>query len=44
MAENWSTAAYRLFKEHDVRQVTYVPDAGLTDLIKRCHEIGRAHV
>lgn len=36
MAEEWSTAAYRLFKEHDVRQVSYVPDAGLTELIKRC--------
>ena len=36
MAQEWSEAAYRLFKEHDVKQVSYVPDAGLTSLIKRC--------
>lgn len=33
MTETWNDAAYRLFKTHDVRQVTYVPDGGLKSLI-----------
>jgi hypothetical protein len=30
MADDWSVEAHRLFKEHGVRQVGYVPDGGLT--------------
>ena len=37
MAEPWATAAHRLFKKHNIRTVGYVPDAGLTELIKSCH-------
>ena len=37
MAEPWTTAAHRLFKKHNIRTVGYVPDAGLTELIKSCH-------
>ena len=36
MAEPWTTAAHRLFKKHNIRTVGYVPDAGLTELIKSC--------
>jgi sulfopyruvate decarboxylase alpha subunit len=36
MADDWSVEAHRLFKEHGVRQVGYVPDGGLTTLIESC--------
>ena len=32
MTETWNDAAYRLFKEHGVQQVAYVPDGGLKSL------------
>lgn len=34
--EGWAAAAHRLLREHGVRQVGYVPDAGLTGLIDAC--------
>lgn len=36
--EHWSVAAHRHFTAAGVRQVAYVPDAGLTRLIERCRE------
>lgn len=38
MNEHWSVAAHRHFTAAGVRQVAYVPDAGLTKLIERCRE------
>ena len=38
MDDNWSAAAHRHFTAAGVRQVAYVPDAGLTRLIERCRE------
>ena len=38
MDEHWSVAAHRHFTAAGVRQVAYVPDAGLTRLIERCRE------
>lgn len=32
----WSNGVFGVFKELEVRQVAYVPDAGLDDLLKRC--------
>ena len=34
MSGDWSAQAHELFKEHDIKQVAYVPDAGLSKLIK----------
>ena len=36
MADPWTVEAHRLFKQHGIKTVGYVPDAGLTDLIKAC--------
>lgn len=33
----WSEYIYRAFKEAEIGQVTYVPDAGHKELIERCH-------
>jgi len=33
---HWSQDAHQLFKEHDINLVSYVPDGGLTQLIKLC--------
>src|SRR5512139_1262794 len=33
----WPDAIYDVFKDLQVRQVCYVPDAGHTRLIRRCH-------
>ena len=33
---DWSGDVFRVLKESDVRQVAYVPDAGHTNLIKKC--------
>ena len=38
MEDHWSVAAHRHFTAAGVRQVAYVPDAGLTRLIERCRE------
>ncbi len=35
-AEAWPDRIYDLLKEHDVRQVALVPDAGHSRLIRRC--------
>ncbi|UUX49798.1 phosphonopyruvate decarboxylase [Nisaea acidiphila] len=34
MSGDWSARAHELFKEHEIKQVAYVPDAGLSKLIK----------
>lgn len=34
MSGDWSESAHSLFKDHDIKQVAYVPDAGLSKLIK----------
>jgi sulfopyruvate decarboxylase alpha subunit len=36
MADPWTIEAHRLFKQYGIKTVGYVPDAGLTDLIKAC--------
>ncbi|MBM85715.1 MAG: phosphonopyruvate decarboxylase [Rhodospirillaceae bacterium] len=36
MTDLWTVETHRLFKEHGVKTVGYVPDAGLTDLINTC--------
>ncbi len=36
MVEGWAREAHGLFRSHGVRQVGYVPDAGLSDLITAC--------
>ncbi len=36
MSDGWAAGAYRLLKQHGVKTVGYVPDAGLTDLINAC--------
>ncbi|MBT5049414.1 MAG: phosphonopyruvate decarboxylase [Rhodospirillaceae bacterium] len=33
---DWPSDVFRVLKESDVRQIAYVPDAGHTDLIKKC--------
>lgn len=33
----WPFDIYKIFKQMDIRQVAYVPDAGHTQLIKSCH-------
>jgi len=33
----WSESIYEVFRKVDIRQVAYVPDAGHTRLIQRCH-------
>ena len=38
MDEHWSVDGHRHFKAAGIRQVAYVPDAGLTKLIERCRE------
>ena len=38
MTDGWTAEACRLFRQHGVRIVGYVPDAGLTDLINACHD------
>ena len=35
-AETWPDAIYDLLKDHNIRQVALVPDAGHSRLIKRC--------
>ena len=35
-AETWPDRIYDLLKEHDIRQVALVPDAGHSRLIRRC--------
>lgn len=35
---DWWQDIYKALKEHDVRQVAYVPDAGHADLITACHD------
>lgn len=34
---DWREGIYKAFKAADIRQISYVPDAGHTDLIKRAH-------
>lgn len=34
---SWPREVFELLRVFDVRQVAYVPDAGLTELIRRCH-------
>lgn len=34
---DWRDAIYQAFRAHRVRQVVYVPDAGHSRLIERCH-------
>ena len=36
MAAHWSQELHRLFKRQNIRQVSFVPDAGHTALIKLC--------
>ena len=36
MAAHWSQELHRLFKQHNVRQVSFVPDAGHSALIRLC--------
>ena len=36
-APTWPLDIYKVFKQVDIRQVAYVPDAGHTQLIKSCH-------
>jgi sulfopyruvate decarboxylase alpha subunit len=36
MTAHWSEGVYQLFKQHSIRQVSLVPDAGHARLIKRC--------
>jgi hypothetical protein len=36
MAAHWSQELHRLLKQQNVRQVSFVPDAGHTALIKLC--------
>lgn len=36
MASNWSSDVFGVLKDLEVRQVAYVPDAGLDDLLKLC--------
>jgi len=36
ISHHWSQDAHQLFKEHDINLVSYVPDGGLTQLIKLC--------
>lgn len=33
----WPLDIYKIFKQVGIRQIAYVPDAGHTRLIKRCH-------
>lgn len=33
----WPLDIYKIFKQVGIRQIAYVPDAGHTQLIKRCH-------
>lgn len=33
---DWPSDVFRVLKDADVRQIAYVPDAGHTDLIKKC--------
>ena len=33
----WPQDIYKVFKQLQIRQVAYVPDAGHTQLIKSCH-------
>jgi len=33
---SWQENVYQLFKQHNIRQVIYVPDAGHAPLIDRC--------
>lgn len=37
----WANEIFELLLSFGVRQVAYVPDAGLTELIRRCHADGR---
>ena len=34
MKDHWSANAHSLFRKHDIKQVAYVPDAGLSGLIE----------
>ena len=34
---NWPEDIFQILKDHQVRQVAYVPDAGHTQLINMCH-------
>ena len=34
---DWSRDIYEVFRESDIRQVAYVPDAGATRLLELCH-------
>ena len=36
MATHWSQELHRLLKQQNIRQVSFVPDAGHTALIKLC--------
>ena len=33
---SWDIGVHELFARHDIRQIAYVPDAGLSQLIRRC--------
>ena len=37
VADAWPAAIYRALKQHRIRQVSYVPDAGHKRLIELCH-------
>jgi len=36
--QSWPAEIFAALKEHQVRQVAYVPDAGHTELLRRVHE------
>ena len=33
---DWATAVHQLFRQHQIKMVSFVPDGGLTGLIQRC--------
>jgi sulfopyruvate decarboxylase alpha subunit len=39
-SRNWSEDLFHIFIQQQIRQVAYVPDAGLMDLIERCGRSG----
>ena len=37
-ASHWSHAVHQLFQQHGIKIISFVPDGGLTELIRRCQE------
>ena len=35
---HWSESIYQLFRQHDIAQVSFIPDGGLTQLIQQCQQ------